>query len=142
MVTVLKRFFIALFFTVALFILALGDDCEAQAQTPTDYPGLCEPGKGDLFTAATIIREFGLENAVRALRIASCESWYDTYANNPSTDAAGLFQFKPGTWLWVCDAAGVDCDLNTRYHAHSNIRAAAHLALHQRGGGWHHWECK
>ena len=140
MVTVLKRFFIALFFTVALFILALGDDCEAQAQT--SYPGLCETGHADLYTAALIIREFGVENAVQALRIASCESWFDPYANNPSTDAAGLFQFKPQTWLWVCEEADVDCDLNTRYHAPSNIRAAAHLALHQRGGGWQHWECK
>ena len=121
-----------------LFLLALADEADATEQ----YPGLCDPGKADLYTAALIIREFGVENAVRALRIASCESWYDTYANNPSTDAAGLFQFKPRTWLWVCDAAGVDCDLNTRYHAHSNIRAAAHLALNQRGGGWHHWECK
>ena len=140
MVTVFKRFAIAMFFIVALFILALGEDCEAQANP--NYQGLCEPGKGDLFTAATIIREFGVENAVTALRIAGCESSYDAYANNPSTDAAGLFQFKPRTWLWVCDEAGVDCSLNARYDAHSNIRAAAHLALHKRGGGWKHWVCQ
>jgi soluble lytic murein transglycosylase-like protein len=143
MVTVFKRFAVALFFIVALFILALGEDCEAQAQKP-DYPyqGLCEKGNGDLYTAAFIIREFGVENAVKALRIAGCESSFDPYANNPSTDASGIYQFKPQTWLWVCQEAGVDCSLNARYDAESNIRAGAYLALRKRGGGWQHWECK
>ena len=133
-----RRFLLGFFLVVWLFVLALGDDADASEQ----YPGLCDTGKGDLFTAATIIREFGVENAVKALRIAGCESSYDPYANNASTDAAGLFQFKPGTWLWVCEEAGVDCSLTARYDAHSNIRAAAHLALVKRGGGWKHWVCQ
>lgn len=134
----IKRFLIGLFLVIWLFVLALAEDADATPQ----YPGLCETGHADLYTAAIIIREFGVENAMKALRIASCESWFNPYAHNPSTDAAGLFQFKPRTWQWVCEAAGVDCGLNARYHGHSNIRAAAYLALTQKGGGWHHWVCQ
>ena len=133
-----ERFLVGFFIVISLLLLAFIEEADATE----DYPGLCETGKGDLFTAAIIIREFGVENAVKALRVAGCESSFDAYANNPSTDAAGLFQFKPRTWLWVCEEAAVDCSLNARYHGHSNIRAAAHLALHKRGGGWHYWVCQ
>lgn len=133
-----ERFLVGLFIVISLLLLAFLEEAKATEA----YPGLCETGKGDLYTAAIIIREFGVENSVRALRIASCESRYDPYVTNSETNAAGLFQFKPRTWTWVCEAAGVACSLNARYDAHSNIRAAAYLALKQSGGGWHHWECK
>ena len=133
-----ERFLVGFFIVISLLLLAFIEEADATEA----YPGLCETGKGDLYTAAIIIREFGVDNAVRALRIASCESWYDPYAHNAETKAAGLFQFKPRTWGWVCEPAGVDCSINARYDAHSNIRAAAYLALKQSGGGWHHWECK
>jgi len=133
-----RRFLLGFFLVVWLFVLALADEADATER----YTGLCDVGKGDLYTAAIIIREFGVENAVKALRIVGCESAFDPYANNPSTDASGIYQFKPQTWLWVCQEAGVDCSLNARYDAESNIRAGAYLALKKRGGGWHHWECK
>ena len=75
----IKRFLIGLFLVIWLFVLALAEDADATPQ----YPGLCETGHADLYTAAIIIREFGVENAMKALRIASCESWFNPYAHNP-----------------------------------------------------------
>jgi hypothetical protein len=129
---------------VAGFALALVLMLEALPTQASPVPARCPQGieAASPGLLATIIEEFGPEHAPRALRIAGCESSFDLYATHPETNAAGVFQFIPETWTWVCEAAGVSCDLRARYDGWSNVHAAAYLALEQRGGGWHHWVCQ
>lgn len=54
-------------------------------------------------------------NPVTALRIANCESGFDRTAKNPSSTAAGIYQFLDSTWNNYCignkldSYASVDC---------------------------------
>ncbi|MBT8240278.1 MAG: hypothetical protein KJN63_03535, partial [Acidimicrobiia bacterium] len=66
-------------------------------------------------------------------------------ALNPTSDAAGLFQFLPGTWLIASKGAGFEGA--DPYEPEANVASAAWLV--QRSidwehpeGAWGHWACK
>ena len=83
-----------------------------------------------------------------ALAIIECESRGDPNATNPTSGAAGLFQFIPSTWDWVAGETGLDSYASgAPYDPTANTIAAAWLV--QRSidtdyskGPWGHWTCR
>ena len=70
-------------------------------------------------------------NVSVALRIAECESGFDPLAKNKTSSAAGVYQFKVGTWEYI-KAEG------DRYNEDRNI--AEFLKWFPVHPEW--WECK
>jgi peptidoglycan hydrolase CwlO-like protein len=68
-----------------------------------------------------------------ALRVAKCESNYNPYAVNPSSGAAGLFQFLPSTWR------GSPFASQSVFDPVANAQAAEWL-YNRSGPG--QWQCK
>lgn len=76
-----------------------------------------------------------------ALSVMSCESRGNPNAKNPTSSAAGLFQFIRSTWDWVAPNVGAGSyDSGAVYDPASNV-AAAHW-LWSSTGGWSHWVCQ
>lgn len=77
-----------------------------------------------------------------ALRIIECESRGDPWADNPTSTAAGLFQFLRSTWdNGPAPALGLPSyDSGAPYVPEWNIQAAAWL--YENWGGASQWECK
>lgn len=69
-----------------------------------------------------------------ALCVAERESGFDPLAVNPSTGAAGLFQFLPSTWASLSELAGQGGA--SAFNARANIAVAAWTVAHY---GWHPW---
>jgi soluble lytic murein transglycosylase-like protein len=67
------------------------------------------------------------------LKIARCESNYNPYAVNRSSNASGLFQFLPSTWAFTPQHA------QSVFDPVANATAAAWL-YHRSGPG--QWQCK
>ena len=68
-----------------------------------------------------------------------CESAGDPNALNPSTQAAGLFQFLPGTWATASAGAGWDgADV---FSPAANI-AVAYWLYANTSPPWQQWSCK
>jgi len=90
-----------------------------------------------------VARHFPDRLVAAALAVMDCESGGDPGAVNPSTGAAGLFQFLPGTWAVAAPEAGVGDAPPTDGEA--NIAAAAWLASHyerRTGDPWRPWGCR
>ena len=83
-------------------------------------------------------KEYGINPNI-ALRIAKCESDYNTLAKSPISSASGVFQFISGTWQSVVKMRGQDYTLSDRFDAEKNIDNAMWL---MKTEGLHHWECK
>ena len=77
-----------------------------------------------------------------ALRIMACESGGDPGARNPSSSAAGLFQFLRSTWdRGPAPALGLGSyDSGAVYDPALNVMAAAWL--YANWGGASQWSCK
>ena len=60
-----------------------------------------------------------------ARRVMECESGGDPDATNPTSGAAGLFQFLPSTWTWASDHAGWEG--SSPHDAQANVAVAADL---------------
>lgn len=74
-----------------------------------------------------------------ALRVMACESGGDPTADNPTSSAAGLFQFIRSTWDWVAGEVGLPSYVEGGpYDPTGAVQAAAWL---QANGGWQHWVC-
>jgi hypothetical protein len=76
----------------------------------------------------------GHQQVDRALCVAYRESRYDPNAENPRTHAAGVFQFMPGVWPGLSQAAG--------WGGHSPFEAVANVATAAwtvRNYGWSPW---
>lgn len=74
-----------------------------------------------------------------AMRVMACESGGNPQAKNPTSTAAGLFQFLRGTWNWVADEIGLP-----RYRTGAPtdpVMATKAAVWLQQTGGWAHWEC-
>ena len=69
-----------------------------------------------------------------ALCVAERESGFDPLAVNPSTGAAGLFQFLPSTWASLSELAGRGGA--TVFDARANVAVAAWTVSQY---GWHPW---
>lgn len=81
---------------------------------------------------------FPASEVERALCIMGHESGGNPGANNPSSSAAGLFQFLRSTWdqLVPSSVTGGSYDSGRVYDPTANVAAAAWL---QGADGWHHW---
>jgi hypothetical protein len=69
-----------------------------------------------------------------ALCVAEAESRYDPLAVNPSTGAAGVFQFLPSTWESLSELAGWGGA--SVFEARANVAVAAWTVARY---GWHPW---
>lgn len=73
--------------------------------------------------------------AGQALAVARCESGYNPYAVNRSSDAEGVFQFLASTWVGTSYAG------YSRMNASANIHAA-YQVFSRDGYSWREWSCK
>ncbi len=73
--------------------------------------------------------------AGQALAVARCESGYNPYAVNRSSDAEGIFQFLSSTW------AGTSYAGYSRFNASANIHAAYQI-FSRDGHTWREWSCQ
>jgi soluble lytic murein transglycosylase-like protein len=69
-----------------------------------------------------------------ALCVAEAESNFDALAENPSTGAAGVFQFLPSTWASLSELAGRGGA--SVFDARANVTVAAWTVAEY---GWHPW---
>jgi hypothetical protein len=69
-----------------------------------------------------------------AMCVAEAESTFDPLAVNPSTGAAGVFQFLPSTWASLSELAGHGGD--SVFDARANVAVAAWTVA---AYGWHPW---
>jgi Transglycosylase SLT domain len=69
-----------------------------------------------------------------ALCVAEAESGFDALAVNPSTGAAGVFQFLPSTWESLSELAGWSSA--SMFDARANVAVAAWTVARY---GWHPW---
>ena len=88
---------------------------------------------------------FPAERVGEAMQVMYCESRGNPDATNPTSDAAGLFQFLETTWSFASVKAGFPGA--SRYEPEANVAAAAwlvHYSIvtdHPRGA-WGHWSCQ
>lgn len=73
--------------------------------------------------------------AGQALAVARCESGYNAYAVNRSSDAEGVFQFLRSTWVGTSYAG------YSRFNASANIHAA-YQVFSRDGHSWREWSCQ
>lgn len=75
-----------------------------------------------------------------AMSIISCESGFDTHADNPTSSALGGWQFLAGTWEWVRGDSDLDLD---PYPAGpvDPWQATAAAAWLRDEAGWSQWSC-
>jgi hypothetical protein len=99
----------------------------AQAAQPPPQP----PTMQDIIRAA--FQPLGDSSVDWAEKIAFCESTYNPNAVNPSSGAAGLFQFLPSTW------AGTPFASSSPFDPQANASAAAWLL---QTYGPSQWECQ
>lgn len=118
--------------------------------TTTTAPPAAEPpvegGERDVeFWRPLVTAYFPAEFVEEALSVMACESNGDPLALNPTSGAAGLFQFIPSTWAWASDFAGWSgADV---FDPEANTAVAAWLVIDSvdgghTGGAWGHWSCQ
>jgi outer membrane murein-binding lipoprotein Lpp len=76
----------------------------------------------------------GSKTEAVALCVAEAESNFDPLAENPSTGAAGVFQFLPSTWESLSELAGRGGA--SVFEARANVAVAAWTVAEY---GWHPW---
>ena len=93
------------------------------------------PGRG---AVVDLIRDhfasLGSKTEAVALCVADAESNFDPLAENPSTGAAGVFQFLPSTWASLSELAGRGGA--SVFDARANVAVAAWTVARY---GWHPW---
>ncbi len=105
----------------------------APPDTPITHPPEVEQWRGlvEAYWPASLVDE--------ALSVIDCESNGDPNAVNPSSGAAGLFQFLPSTWDSASVQAGWDgADV---FDPEANI-ATAYWLYSQFTEPWQQWNCK
>ncbi|MPZ52107.1 MAG: peptidoglycan DD-metalloendopeptidase family protein [Acidimicrobiia bacterium] len=124
------------------------------AQTSNQLPGPCggpsddggaiiPPGPAVERWRPLVEEYFPKKRVEEAMRVLACESRGNPNAVNPTSDATGLFQFIPTTWMWASAAAGYGG--YDRTHPEANVASAAWLTSRDEARGvdaWSAWECK
>jgi soluble lytic murein transglycosylase-like protein len=102
---------------------------------PTQTPLTLAPGSVSAIQQIILdaFAPLGAAAQAWALRIAKCESNYNPYAVNKSSNASGLFQFLPSTWAFTPQHA------SSPFDPAANAQAAAWL--YNRSGP-NQWQCK
>lgn len=119
------------------------------ATTPTTAPPTATSWPPAVEQWRALVSDYFPESRVEeALAIISCESRGDASATNPTSGAAGLFQFIRSTWDWVAAETGLDSySSGAPYDPTANTAAAAWLVqrsieTNHSGGPWGHWSCR
>ena len=103
-----------------------------------------EGGRRDVEEWRSLVAQYFPDYLVdEALAVMACESFGDPSITNPSSGAAGLFQFIPSTWGWASPPAGWEGA--SPYDPEANVAVAAWLVQYSIDRGqdaWHHWVCK
>ncbi|MBI4080383.1 MAG: transglycosylase family protein [Candidatus Levybacteria bacterium] len=68
------------------------------------------------------------------MRIASCESGFNTLATNG--EYGGMFQFSEGTWTTVRTLMGASADLSLRFNAEEAIKTASFKISRNEQNAW------
>lgn len=91
---------------------------------------------------ALVVKYWPADLVPWALAIIECESGFDPWAKNPTSTAAGLFQFLRSTWdKGPAPALGLPAYwTGAPYVAEWNVQAAAWL--YANWGGTSQWSCK
>lgn len=100
-------------------------------------PGVASPALGREVVIELIRDRFasrGAETTRIALCVAEAESGFNPLAVNPSTGAAGVFQFLPSTWESLSGLAGQGTA--SVFDAQANVSVAAWTVARY---GWHPW---
>jgi peptidoglycan hydrolase CwlO-like protein len=117
-----------------------GDQAEPPPPEPDPDPSPeppLPPDPGPGAVKALIVQYFspmGQETVDIALCVAEAESGFDPHAVNPSSGAAGVYQFIPSTWDSLSEAAGWGGA--SVFDAEANVAVAAWTVDHS---GWGHW---
>lgn len=70
------------------------------------------------------------------VKIAQCESGFNTTSHNEKYDYAGMYQFSAGTWQSNRNAMGEDPNPDLRFNAKEAIKTAAFLIKNRGAGAW------
>lgn len=111
------------------------EDSPASTPPPDPPAPSVAPGRGAVI--GFIRHQFaslGSRTRLVAVCVAEAESNFDPSAVNPSTGAAGVFQFLPSTWASLSELAGRGGD--PVFDARANVAVAAWTVGEY---GWHPW---
>ena len=117
--------------------LEVGSPGESQSSSPPPSPPaptLAPPRHVVIALIRDRFASLGSRTTDVALCVAERESNFDPLAVNPTTGAAGVFQFIPSTWASLSQLAGRGGA--SVLDARSNIAVAAWTVAHY---GWHPW---
>lgn len=133
--------------TALIVLAALPSVASARVEHPAEQCRYRRGGRwsdGDVKSAIRCaVGKWGVSGGVhKALAVARCESGYNEHDRNPTSSAAGVFQFIAGTWSSVkAHYAAV----RRRYGLSGrvmNARANVMLAIrYAHAGGWQPWSC-
>ena len=101
---------------------------------PSPPPGLPVGRKAVMELISQRFASLGSRTQEVALCVAEAESAFDPLAVNPSTGAAGVFQFLPSTWASLSELA--DHGGDSVFDARANVAVAAWTVAKY---GWHPW---
>lgn len=101
---------------------------------PSPPPGLSLGRKAVMRLISEGFASLGSRTEEVALCVAEAESAFDPLAVNPSTGAAGVFQFLPSTWASLSELA--DHGGDSVFDARANVAVAAWTVAEY---GWHPW---
>lgn len=105
---------------------------------PAPAPPPRAPNPGVEAWRSLVAAYFPAENVEIALLVMWCESRGDPGADNPTSTAAGLFQFLQSTWDWIAVPLGYGTYASGAvYDPTANIHAAS--ALSNGGTTWRAW---
>ena len=101
---------------------------------PIPPPGLSVGKNAVMELISQRFASLGSRTQEVALCVAEAESAFDPLAVNPSTGAAGVFQFLPSTWASLSELA--DHGGDSVFDARANVAVAAWTVAKY---GWHPW---
>jgi transglycosylase-like protein with SLT domain len=101
---------------------------------PSPPPSLSLGRKAVMELISERFASLGTRTEEVALCVAEAESTFDPLAVNPSTGAAGVFQFLPSTWASLSELA--DHGGDSVFDARANVAVAAWTVAEY---GWHPW---
>ena len=111
-----------------------GEDTPALAPPSPPAPSLAPGREAVIALIRDQFASLGSRTRKMALCVAAAESNFDPLVVNPSTGAAGVFQFLPSTWAALSEMAGRGGA--SVFDARANVAVAAWTVSTY---GWHPW---
>lgn len=111
-----------------------GGSGDSSGPPPPPVPGVVLGRAAVVALIRDRFASFGSRTEAVALCVAEAESNFDPSAENPSTGAAGVFQFLPSTWATLSELAGRGGA--SVFDARANVAVTAWTVAEY---GWHPW---